>query len=155
MGSGKSALGALVAEQAGVPFLDLDLMIENEAGMSIADIFATSGEAAFRALESRLLPEALQPGAVAALGGGAAVDDSNWRLIGERALSVFVDVSFQRLWERIAGAPHRPLAAGRSRADMNALFQQRLPRYEQSTYRVDGDRPLADIAVEVLKLWRK
>ena len=72
MGSGKTVVGALVAERSGVPFFDLDHMIEHEAGMSIAEIFATSGEPAFRALEKRVLPRALQRGAVVALGGGVA-----------------------------------------------------------------------------------
>ena len=54
MGSGKSVVGALVAYRAGVPFLDLDFMIETEAGMAISDIFSVRGEASFRALESHV-----------------------------------------------------------------------------------------------------
>ncbi len=74
MGSGKSVVGALVAERAGAPFHDLDLMVEDEAGMTIPDIFATQGEAAFRALEKAILPRALEPGAVVALGGGVVIE---------------------------------------------------------------------------------
>ena len=88
MGSGKSVVGALVAYRARAPFLDLDFMIENEAAMRIHEIFARRGEAAFRSLESRLLPEALQSGGVAALGGGTVMDDANWRLVPIRSQMV-------------------------------------------------------------------
>ena len=88
MGSGKSTVGRLVAARAAVPHRDLDSLIEMRCGMTVADIFAQQGEAAFRALESEMLPEALQPVVVVSLGGGAVLRDSNWRLIQERALTV-------------------------------------------------------------------
>jgi shikimate kinase len=153
MGSGKTVVGALVAELAGVPFHDLDFMIENEAGMAISDIFATGSEAAFRAMESRLLPVALEPGSVTALGGGTPIEDANWRLIAESSVSVFLDVPFAAIWKRVGGAMGRPLAAGRSRAELEALLEQRRPRYEQANYRVDGDRSPEVVATETLKLW--
>src|ERR1700758_4638801 len=99
MGSGKSVVGALVAYRAGAPFYDLDFMIETEAGMAISDIFATRGEAGFRALESKLLPEALREGSVVALGGGTVLDDDNWELIRERSTSVYLELPFDSIWE--------------------------------------------------------
>src|SRR5437764_1165401 len=78
MGSGKTLVGALVAERVHAKFFDLDHLVEHEAGMSIAEIFATSGEPAFRALERKVLPHALQGDTVVALGGGAVMDDDNW-----------------------------------------------------------------------------
>lgn len=153
MGSGKSTVGSLVAGRAGAPFCDLDSMIENEATMTIPEIFATRSEAAFRALESRLLPDALQPGAVVALGGGTPVDESNWRLINERAITVYLDVPFRTIWKRIGPTGNRPVAAGRSREELEALLDERRPRYEQASHRVDNDRPLDLVADEVLNLW--
>jgi shikimate kinase len=153
MGSGKSTVGGLVAQRAGAPFCDLDSMIENDAGIAIAEIFATRGEQAFRALESRLLPDALGPGAVVALGGGTTLDDSNWRLITERAITVYLEVPFQTIWKRVGATSNRPLATARSRAELEALFDERRPRYGQASHRVDADRPLDVVATEVLKLW--
>jgi shikimate kinase len=121
--------------------------------MTIPEIFATRSEAAFRALESRLLPDALQPGAVVALGGGTPLDDSNWRLITERAITVYLDVPFGTIWKRMGPTANRPLAAGRSRDDLEALLDERRPRYEQAAHRVDNDRPLDVVAGEVLQLW--
>jgi shikimate kinase len=153
MGCGKSVVGLLVAQRAGAPFHDLDLLIEQEAGMSISDFFATHGEAAFRAMESRLLPTVLEPGAVVAIGGGAALDDENWRLINERSVTVFIDCEFETIWQRTSGITNRPLAAGRSREQLEALLQARRPRYLQAVHHVKGDRPADVVASEILQLW--
>jgi shikimate kinase len=153
MGCGKSVVGVLVAQRAGAPFHDLDFVIENEAGMSVSEIFATRGEAAFRAIESRLLPEILQPGTVVALGGGAPIDDANWRLIIERSTTVFLDCGFPMIWERIRGSTNRPLFASKSRAELEDLLTARRPRYMEAVHRVDGDRPADVVAAEVLQLW--
>jgi shikimate kinase len=153
MGSGKSVVGARVAQLAEAPYHDLDVMVEREAGMTISDIFATRSEAGFRALESSLLPKALEPGTVVSLGGGAPMDDGNWALITERALTVFLDVSFETIWSRVGGAADRPLARDRSRRQLEALLVERRTRYEQAAHRVDADRPPETVADEVLKLW--
>jgi shikimate kinase len=153
MGSGKSVVGALVAGRTGAPFHDLDRMIENEAGLPIPEIFASGGEAAFRELEARVLPGALEPGAVVALGGGALMKDANWRLVNERSSTIYLDVPFDVMWDRIRNVAGRPLASGRSKEEVQALFELRLPRYEQAQHRVDGDRPPRVVADEVIKLW--
>ena len=153
MGCGKSVVGVLVAQRAGAPFHDLDLVIENEAGMPITDIFATRGEAAFRAIESRLLADLLQPGAVVALGGGAPIDEANWKTIVERSTSVFIDCGFDTIWNRIKDTSTRPLLASKSREELEALLTERRSRYMQAIYRVDGDRPEDVVAEDILKLW--
>ncbi len=153
MGSGKTVIGGLVAERAHAPFFDLDHLVEDTAGMSIAEIFATQGEAAFRALEKQLLPQALQPGAVAALGGGTVIDDDSWRLVSARATTVYLEVPFETIWERIRELPGRPLLRDRTAADVEALFERRRPRYEQAAHRVDATREAGAVADEVLTLW--
>jgi shikimate kinase len=153
MGSGKTLVGAVIAERAEAPFRDLDSMVEHEAGLTIPEIFATQGEPAFRALETRVLPRALQPDTVVALGGGSLIDDGNWRLVNTEAVTVYLEVPFETMWRRIQARPGRPLASGRSREDVLSLFDQRLPRYEQAAHRVDGDRPPEVVADEVIKLW--
>jgi len=153
MGSGKSVVGALVAYRASVPFYDLDFMIETEAGMTISDIFTIRGEPAFRALESKLLPEALREGSVVALGGGTAMNDENWGMIKERSRTVYLQVPFDSIWERIGRADGRPLLAGRVRAEVRGLFESRRNRYEQADSIVDADRSPDDVATDVLALW--
>ena len=78
MGTGKSTIGPLVAAQANVPFVDLDATIEQATGSSIAAIFASDGEHAFRSLEANTLRQLLSSTEprVIALGGGTLVDPS-------------------------------------------------------------------------------
>jgi shikimate kinase len=153
MGCGKSVVGVLVAQRTGAPFHDLDLIIENEVGMPISDYFATYGEAAFRSVESRLLPDILQPDAVVALGGGAPMDDANWGLIIERSVTVFIDCLFETIWQRTRGTTNRPLAVGRSREELEALLKLRRPRYREAVHIVEGDKPADVLAEEIVKLW--
>ena len=153
MGSGKSVVGALVAYRANAPFYDLDFMIEAEAGMTITEIFAGRGEPAFRALESKILPEALHHGSVVALGGGTVLDDDNWRVIQDHSTTVYLELPFESIWERIGRSEQRPLVAGRLRDEVKSLFEARRARYEQATYMVDADRSPDDVATDVLALW--
>jgi shikimate kinase len=153
MGSGKSLVGALVAQRTNSPFHDLDLMIESESGMAIPEIFATGGERKFRALETGLLPGALEPGSVVALGGGSLIDDANWKIVAQSCTTVYLEVPFQTMWERIRKLTGRPLASGRSRSEVESLFETRRARYEQAMHRVEGDRAPAEVADEVIKLW--
>jgi shikimate kinase len=153
MGSGKTVVGALVAQRGRTPFFDLDHLVEDKAGMSIAEIFATHSEEAFRAFEKETLPGVLQPGSVVALGGGVVVDDDNWRLIASRALTVYLEVPFETIWQRIHHLPGRPLIFNRTKSEIEALYELRLARYQQADHRVDGMRPAGDVADEVLKLW--
>lgn len=110
-GAGKSALGQALALRLGLPFRDLDPAVEARAGRSIAELFASHGEAAFRTLEQEVLPSLLESPAVVALGGGA------WHQEEIRALVVRCGIKPLWLaepprstWSRIAQDPARPLA---------------------------------------------
>src|SRR5262245_65937938 len=71
-GAGKSTVGALVAKRLGVPFVELDALVEEAAGLPLPEIFAVHGEGHYRRLESRALEDFLAKGrpAVLATGGG-------------------------------------------------------------------------------------
>jgi shikimate kinase len=153
MGAGKTLVGALVAERAHAQFFDLDTMVEDKAGMSVAEIFATHSEEAFRAFEKSTLPTVLRPDAVVALGGGAVMDDDSWRLVAEQATSVYLEVPFAVIWERIRHFHGRPLTLNRSAAEVEEMLRLRRPRYEQAQFRVDGTKPPGTLADEVLQLW--
>ena len=145
MGSGKTLVGALVAQRTRSAFFDLDHLVEDRAGLSVAEIFATHSEEAFRGL--------LQPGAVVALGGGVVMDDENWRLIAEHATTVYLEVPFETIWQRIHHLPGRPLIANRTASEVEELFERRRARYEQADHTVDGTREPGVVADEVLELW--
>ena len=80
MGSGKSAIGAALAEQRGLPFYDVDERVEAGYGRDITDVFFMEGEEAFRAMETaEVRAVAEEPDGVVATGGGVIIDQTNVR----------------------------------------------------------------------------
>jgi shikimate kinase len=143
MGSGKSTVARSLANHLGWGMLDLDEVIEQEAGRSVPEIIEADGEPRFRQLETRILANLLQrstSNVVVALGGGAWISDVNRKLISDQgALSVWLDAPFALCWKRITeSGGGRPLA--RSEAEAGKLFTERLACYE-----------LADVNVQVSK----
>lgn len=131
MGAGKSTLGAQVARRLGRAFIDLDREVEARAGMTIAELFARDGEAAFRALEESAAASVLAAGepTVIALGGGAVLSTKTRARLRSRAFTVLLDVDPDTLWQR-ASRSARPLASNEE--SFRALFQERLPIYEEA-----------------------
>lgn len=152
MGAGKSTVGPLVAEALGVPFQDLDAVIEAKAGKGIPDIFIDDGEDHFRALESEALRETLSGDGVLALGGGAILAEDNRVLLKDHAV-VFLTVELGDALTRVGMGQGRPLLALNPRATLRHLMAQRRPLYEEVatvTVATDGRTP-AEVAAEVLE----
>jgi shikimate kinase len=133
MGSGKSHVGGLLAAQLGLDFVDLDASIETEAGMPISAIFASEGEAGFRARESWALAEALaRDGQVIATGGGAVLDAGNRAAMRARGHVVYLQVEAGEQLRRIGGDNGRPLLDVPDRAQRLADLQAlREPLYRE------------------------
>lgn len=131
MGSGKSAVGRLLAARLGRAFVDVDDNIEARAGKGINAIFAEEGEAGFRMRECRALADALlQPAQVIATGGGAVLDADNRAAMRNAGTVVYLRVDPREQLRRVAGDTHRPLLAVVDRAQRLANLQaQREPLY--------------------------
>jgi len=156
MGCGKTTIGRLVAEGLGWQFVDADEDVERSAGISIPAIFETRGEAAFRLLETeaiRARVRAIERGVptVLALGGGAFVQPSNFDLLENNGVTVWLDCPLELMRRRVERAIHRPLAGDPAR--FAALYEERRPFYARADYRVpvEGDDP-APAAGAVLAL---
>lgn len=117
-GAGKSKIGRTLAARIDAPLLDVDAEIVRRTGRRIADIFATDGEAAFRALEAEVTLECLASTAVVSLGGGApmtpAVADG---LRGDSVHVVWLHVSLDVAAARVGHDPDRPLLNGEDARD--------------------------------------
>jgi shikimate kinase len=156
MGSGKSAVGRLLADELGWFFADIDEDIEKAEGISIAEIFDTRGEEEFRRLEQEALRKRVQEvecgkPMVMALGGGAFADQANRKMLDERGVTIWLDCPFPRICARVEGQTHRPLA--RDPGNFQRLYDDRRDTYSKAEHRIeaDTDDPAAIVA-EILKL---
>src|SRR5689334_2900609 len=110
MGTGKSSVGRLVAEQLRFAFLDTDVVIEARAGKPITQIFADEGEAAFREMECKVVKEmALRDRTVISTGGGLVVNPENMANLKQHALVVCLWASPEQIYARVKSQNHRPL----------------------------------------------
>jgi shikimate kinase len=140
-GAGKSTVGRLVAVRLGVPFVDLDVEIEREAGMTVAAIFASRGEPAFRALERDLTSRFAGRRVVLAVGGGWMVDPANRTQLGSGAHVLHLRVDPTSALARIERSrAERPLLAGPDpAAAMASLALRRASAYAASDSEVDTE----------------
>ncbi|GAN78821.1 3-dehydroquinate synthase [Acidocella aminolytica] len=140
MGAGKTAIGKRLAALLGLPFYDADEEIERAAGMTIAEIFKTHGEAAFRAGEKRVIQRLLSNGRIVlATGGGAFMDPETREAIRVRATSVWLRCPIPVLVQRTAGRTHRPLLnTGNPAEILEKLSAVRSPVYALADIIVDG-----------------
>lgn len=159
MGAGKTAVGRALANQLNWRFLDLDNEIERAAKRSVAEIFKTAGEAAFRRLETRELRRTLERikkegAAVVALGGGTFTQAENaGRLRQSPVPVVFLDAPLEELLRRCQAehGPVRPLL-DRGADALSILYAERRPLYlaADATVQTLG-KSVAEVADEVAR----
>jgi shikimate kinase len=138
-GSGKSTVGALLAERLGVIFRDADAVIVERVGKSIAEIFTDDGEAAFRALEEQITAELLALPGILSLGGGAVLSAATRAALRGRRV-VWLRVGLTQSVKRVGLDAARPLLLGNVRGQLLKLLNERAPLYaEVATDVVDTD----------------
>jgi shikimate kinase len=147
MGSGKTSVGKRIAARLGWRFADFDDAIEAEEGSSVAEIFASRGEAYFRALEERVAKGLLaERNVVLASGGGWAAAPGRLETVPAGTASFWLQVSAPEALRRGSAAPGtRPLL---SRADALQeairLIARRAPYYKEAMWAVDTERSSVD-----------
>ena len=152
MGSGKSTVGRLLAEQEGARFVDLDARIAEREGSSIEALFSARGEAEFRRLEieemARLLDE---PPSVVALGGGTVTDVVTRRRLLREGVLITLTAPVSELAARLERTRDRPLLARGDASEVLAeLLARRADAYAECHGRVDtAGRSPAAIAAAV------
>jgi len=156
MGVGKTSVGKRLASALGSTFVDADEAIETAARMTIPEIFAQFGEAAFRDGERRVIARLIETGGnhtVIATGGGAFSNPETRALILEKTISVWLDSDIDTLVERTARKNNRPLLQGGDRREtLTRLRNERQPDYAQAQIHVmSNDGPHSRTIDTVLK----
>jgi shikimate kinase/3-dehydroquinate synthase len=157
MGSGKSTVGRLVADRAGDPFVDLDEIIEQQAGMPIRQIFASAGEPAFRARERAAFSVLLDDPTprVVALGGGTLQSRALRLRALERGIVVTLTAPTAYLAARLSSNEDRPLLDGSQdlAARLAEIGEARSTAYAEAHAVLDTSQAApSDLAAEVLRI---
>ena len=129
MGAGKST----IARGLDPDYIDMDALIEERLGMSIADFFAEKGEVAFRQVESEVLADLLKTDRVVSTGGGVVISQRNRDLLKTNPENIYLKADFETLYQRIAADKdnQRPLFLNKSKEELAAIFQERQAWYEE------------------------
>jgi shikimate kinase len=157
MGTGKTSVGRLVAEQLRFDYVDTDDMIQTATGRTINDLFKTDGEPAFRALEEKIVSELLnRTKTVIATGGGLPTNPKNLTSLKTHTLVVCLWASPEKIWERVKNQSHRPLLHDENpQAKIRELLAAREPFYKQADVLLNTDiRSAREVAQQVVHQFR-
>jgi shikimate kinase len=151
-GSGKSSIGRRLAQRLGLPFADADAEIEQAAGMSIFDIFASRGEGEFRAGEARVIARLIDKRPrVIATGGGAFMNADTRALIGQRAVSIWLKAEIPVLLRRIKRKSDRPLLqTADPEGTLKRLLSERESTYAQADIVIPSHEVPHEAVVEAI-----
>ena len=140
MGSGKTTVGRVLADELGWAFFDLDEEIGKRAGKTIPEIFEQQGEGVFREIESDALMQRVaqvrngRP-QVVAMGGGTFTSEENIDLALNNGVAIWLDAPLSVIEERVGQETNRPLA--RDQEKLRKLFADRQLLYARADYRID------------------
>lgn len=135
MGTGKTAVGTILAARLNRSFVDTDRLIEQQAGCTITEIFETRGESYFRDLETKTIRGLLsdRPGSlVVATGGGALISSENRKVLMQMGPLVLLTASTRAINRRIRAQGGRPLLTGDRgpQETVEALLAERAEIYD-------------------------
>lgn len=157
MAAGKSTVGRLLAQRLGRPFVDTDKVVVDEAGASVAEIFAAQGERAFRALEAAAVRQvAALRGQVISVGGGAVLDPGNVTHLRATGDIVLLDADPAEIAARVRNPAKRPLLAESADvvATLTELRDARAAAYRSAATHIVDTKGMDSAAVAaVLEQW--
>jgi len=143
-GAGKSTVGPLLAAELGVPFIEMDALVQEAAGLPLDQIFELHGERYYRRIERETLQRILTgtSTSVVAAAGGVVNEPSTWKTLLDRTTVVWLRAKPEDHWRRvIAQGDRRPMADNPdAMAELRAMLASREARYAQAHIVVDTAR---------------
>lgn len=153
-GAGKSTIGARLAAELKLSFFELDRLVEQEAGLSLEEIFALHGEDYYRRLEVEALRRFLREsaGAVLATGGGIVTNPEARDLLERYTLTVWLKANAQEHWNRVVqqGAPRPMTSRPGAKAELRRMLAEREPLYRRARYCIDTTKLGVDGSVKAI-----
>ena len=141
MGSGKSSIGAMVSKKLSIPFIDIDNLVEEHAGMTVTEIFETNGEDYFRNLEEKITIKSLRhKNIVVSLGGGGFINDKIRKNILANHFSFWLDWDDLVLIKRIKGSKKRPLTSKSTKQEIKAIINKRKKIYSKADFKINCNK---------------
>tara|TARA_B110000971_G_scaffold39183_1_gene38095 strand:+ start:1473 stop:1976 length:504 start_codon:yes stop_codon:yes gene_type:complete len=141
MGSGKSSIGNLVSKKLNIPFIDIDILIEDHAGMSITEIFENNGEDYFRSLEEKITLKSLKSKkSIIALGGGGFINNKIRKNILSNHFSFWLDWDESILLKRIKNSKKRPLAFKLTDKKIKEIIKERTKIYSKAQFKINCNK---------------
>jgi len=158
MGTGKTTVGRAVAQRLGFGCYDSDQEIERTTGRTVADLFASEGEVAFRQREREFI-ESGHPAlrAVVPCGGGLVIPPGMRDLVRSKGVVICLHASPETILARAARQQSRPLLQVADPAErVRTLFAERDPIYRSvGTLVLTDGRPLREVVAHVLRVWHR
>ncbi|MEI7735568.1 MAG: shikimate kinase [Ferruginibacter sp.] len=152
MGSGKTYWGKLWAQQTGMRFYDLDEVIEQQEGTTIAHLFETNGEAWFRKKETAVLHSfAGKDNCIIACGGGTPCFNNNMQWMNANGSTVYLDATTAQIVERLqTETDKRPLVIGLQSAELYNFVEQKLKERNPFYIQAKNILPVAAITADTI-----
>ncbi len=158
MGTGKTAVAALIAEKFGMPLVKTDDIIEKKAGMSIGDIFARKGESHFRQLEREAVKEvSAGESAVIDTGGGVVINELNVSGLKVNGILFCLNAAPEEIYKRAGAQTHRPLLNVKDPiSEIKRLLKEREAYYKKADYQINTmGKTVSDVADEIMVIYRE
>jgi XRE family aerobic/anaerobic benzoate catabolism transcriptional regulator len=154
-GAGKSTLGRALAAAEGIPFVELNTAIEQEAGASLSEIHSLYGQAAYRRYEMRALERVLREHdtMVLATPGSLVSEPATFNLLLARCYTVWVRTSPEEHMARVvAQGDMRPMEGNReAMTDLRRILQARTPLYSRADVSIDTSGQDANSSLQALR----
>ena len=153
MGSGKSAVGKILANKLDYKFIDVDKMIENEAKKPIKKIFEEDGEVYFRDLEEKITIKILEnKQAIISLGGGAIINKNIRNFIKKNSYNIYLKVDVDILTKRLQNSKTRPLIYKKNlKNELINLINKREKFYQKADLIIKNEKNIIETTENIIK----